>query len=520
MNDVLMIYPILGTMDAMVMDIPLSVIYASAHVVKKGYDVQILDLRCHRTHWKEVLRGHLRKQYKLVGISVMTGSPLRNAVEVSRIIRAESPATKIVWGGPHPTVLPETVENPYIDYTIRGYGSEPLLKLIEALHADEEDLSRIESLSYKKDGKIFHNKRPDRFEMLDFHDIPYDLVDITSPDYARGFSGEILFPVFSAIGCPYKCAFCISPATYTVINGPKWMPYDTQEVLAHIEYGIKRYGAKHICIMDDTCFPDLERMRRIFQLIIERELNITLEFRGARVNELDRMDDAFLEILVRAGGRMLMVGFESGSDRVLEIMKKGISKDQIIRVNRKLARYPELVPHYNLIYGVPGERYEDLLETKETVLQLVRDNPNCYIGFGSDWKPIPGSTLVDVAVKEFHYRPPITIEEWIEMDSSDAKKIVHSWYSRKHNALIKLMQISSFVIDDKILKSSRNNTSIVFTMLRVSSRMYKPIAMMRLRYNIHQLLIEYYLWRFLLWVLRSWKKTEDLFREKAAVIDE
>jgi len=502
MNDILMIYPILGSMDSMVMDIPLSVIYASADSVKRGIDVRVLDLRCHRSRWQGVLRSELRKGFKLAGISVMTGLPLYYAREISQLIKNEFPETKVVWGGPHPTVIPETVEYPFIDFTVSGFGSVPLADLYAQLVSSDPDFSRVSSLAYKKDGKAVYNARSTAFEMLGYKDIPYHLIDILTPSYQRGFSGERLFPLFTSVGCPYQCAFCISPATYAVINGAKWLPLPNEQVVDHMAFAVEKYQAKHICIMDDTCFPDLKRMTKIFQEIINRGLKVTLEFRGARFNELDRMDDDFLKLMIRAGGRFLMVGFESGSDRILKIMRKGITKEQILRVNKKLARFPELVPYYNLIYGVPGEKYEDLLETKETVLQLVKDNPNCFVGFGGDWKPIPGAQLVNVAVKDFGYVPPKTMDEWIAMDSSDADKIVHPWYTKKHNALIKLMQVTLFVIDDKINKSARDNKTFLFTLLKTMSRIYKPIALFRLRNNIHQCLVEYWFWKASLKVLR------------------
>jgi radical SAM superfamily enzyme YgiQ (UPF0313 family) len=243
-------------------------------------------------------------------------------------------------------------------------------------------------------------------------------------------------------------------------------------------------------------------MRVIFEKILERGIKVTLEFRGARVNEIDRMDDDFLDLLVKAGGRVMMVGVESASNRVLKSLQKGITKEQILRVNQKLAHHRGLIPHYNFIYGTPGETYEDLLETKDVVLQLLSDNPKAYFGFGSDWKPIPGSKMLEVAETQYDFVAPKTLDDWIQMDSSDAKtKIVHSWYTRRHNNLIKLMQIASFVVDDKVVRESSSNKTMVFRVLRLLSRIYKPIALFRLRFNFHYLLIEYELWRFMVRIM-------------------
>lgn len=508
--DALLIYPKLGSMDSMVMDLPLSIIYAAAESVKRGYTIKALDLRSEWHHWQELLQSYLNQGIRLAGVSVMTGTPLDYARKISRFIKTNYPETKIVWGGPHVTVLPETIQEDFIDFLIRGYGAMSLAELIEHLQANNEDYTGIKGFSYKRNGEVFHTPRSTEHEMLHYTDIPYHLMDVTAPQYTRSYMGKQMFPIFTSIGCPYRCSFCVHPTIYRVINGAKWRPYSEQEVVEHIEYVVEQFGVDHICFIDDTSFPELERMRRIFTMILGRKLPVTLEFRGARVNEIDRMDDEFLDLMVRAGGRVLMVGVESASDRILKSMQKGITKEQILRVNRKLARHPELTPHYNFIYGTPGETYHELRETKNVVLQLLQDNPQAYFGFASDWKPIPGSKMLEIAEKEYGFVPPQTLDEWIEMDSSDANsKIVHPWYTRKHNSLIKLMQVASFVVDDKIIKESSSNKTLFYRILRGLSRLYKPIALFRLKFSLHQLLFEYNVWQLLLKVLPYLQRKQE-----------
>lgn len=510
MKDAVLIYPRLGSLDSVVADLPLSIIYAAADSVDRGHAVELLDLRCLEGDWRPALRRALEGGVRLVGVSVMTGQPLINAREISLFVREVAPGARIVWGGPHVTILPETVQEPFIDFCVRGYGSRCLAELVEALREGREDFTGIDGLSWKRGGQAIHNARPPFHELVPHAKLPYHLVDFDSPAYRRAYTNELMFSMFTSIGCPYKCAFCVHPTVYEVINPPKWVPIPEAEVVAHMEFAVQRFGVSNICIIDDTSFPDLKRMRRIFELLLERGLKVTLEFRGARINEMDNMDDAFIRLMIRAGTRVLKVGAESASDRMLKVFKKRITREQILRVNRKFARYPELVVDYNFFCGAPKETYDDLLTTKNTVMQLIRENPGAYYSFGSDWKPIPGSALLDVAEKEYGFRAPKTLDEWAEMDSFDSKeKIFHPWYTRKHDNLIKMMQLAAFAIDNKIVNETAENTTPLFRFLRLMSRLYKPLALFRLKYDVYGFMLEYDVQRFLMRNLGKMKELSE-----------
>ncbi|MBF0346942.1 MAG: B12-binding domain-containing radical SAM protein [Magnetococcales bacterium] len=510
MMDALLLYPRLGSMDSIIVELPLSIIYAATDSVKRGYELKLIDLRLEPGDWRKAIDPILQQGVRLVGISVMTGIPLESAREISRYVKDTYAGTPVVWGGPHATVLPETVAEPFIDFLVRGDGSRTLAELIAALRAGDGNFSAIQGISYKDArGQPVHNPRSTHFERLNFRDIPYDLINVRHEGYQRVYKAEKqrLFPLFTAVGCPYKCTFCVSPAMYKVINGKKWLPDPEDEVIEHIQYLIKKYEVTHLSIIDDTSFVDIKRMQRIFERIVQLDIHVNLDFRGARINEIDRMDDDFLKLMVAAGGHVIMVGVESASDRILQRMQKGISKEQILRVNRKLARHPQLIPHYNFIYGTPGEKFADLVETKEVVLQMLKENPRAYFGIGGDWKPIPGSVMLEEAESRFNYQGPKTLDDWIEMDSLDSvKKIRHSWYSNRFDNMVKLMQLAAFVIDDKLIKESRGNTTLFYRFARLASRLYKPIALFRLRFNLHHFMVEYHLYRALVRLISYWKR--------------
>lgn len=351
----------------------------------------------------------------------------------------------------------------------------------------------ILGLGYKKNDKIILNSTMCSFEMLDFHDLPYHLVNISGSNYNRLNNGEIIFPIFTAVGCPYKCSFCMSPAVYKKIKGKKWIPYDTDFVISHIAYLTEKYDFQRLQIYDDDSFVDLNRMYNLLNEYIKRGFSkkYKLDFRGARINELDKMDDEFLNLMVNANVDLLAIGVESGSDEILKKMNKGITVAQTIRVNQRFAKFPSLRPHYNFFCGIPEETMESLIETKQLILRLLKDNPNCYLGVGADWKPLPGSVMTDRAIERYGLSLPEDLFQWAAIDSFDADKLIHPWYTKEMNNMIKLLQIAGQVLDNKIKEFRKDMGLILGNFLYFLSVLYKPILLLRLKYNFTSFLFEY-----------------------------
>ena len=510
--DVLLIYPQLGSYDNLVRDIPISLIYAATDSVKNDYNVKILDCRLYPDNWKQKIDEHLKNGCLLVGLSVMTGNPITSSLAISKYVK-ENYSIPIVWGGPHTTILPEiTLENKYVDYVIRDWGSKPLYQLMSHLKDNSVKIDNIIGLGYKSDGSVLLNQTTCQFEILDFHDIPYDLVDIDSNKYNR-FGDQLFFPIFTSFGCVYKCSFCSSPSIYKKIKGKKWLPLSVDSVVNHIEYLLNRYDFQRLQIYDDDSFVDLERMKKFFETYIKRGLHkhLTIDFRGVRINELDKMDNEFIKQMVKAKVEFMFIGAESGSDKSLKQMRKGITVAQTLRVNKKLNEYPSLRPHYNIMCGIPGETLEDLIQTKILMEILSKDNPQCLIGRAADWKPLPGTRLAEIAVQEYSLKLPQTLKEWAKIDALDAEKLRHPWYTRKMNNYIKLLQISGLLMDNKVEileKDLGTDKSKILNILFLLAKLYRPILRFRLKYDLAGFLIEYKIKNFPLKIINMLKSNK------------
>lgn len=195
----------------------------------------------------------------------------------------------------------------------------------------------------------------------------------------------------------------------------------------------------------------------------------------------------------KAGVEMMAIGVESGSDRILEGMKKKITRAQIVEANRLLAKHPKLRPHYNFFCGTPGETYEELLMTKDLLLQLIDENPNCYIGVGSDWKPLPGSEMTTIAVTEYGLTLPSSLAEWANVDSFDGTRPYFPWYTPEIDRMIPLLQIAGQVLDRKLVDFRDNLDTPMGRLLYFMTRLYRPFLRLRLRFNFASFLVEYHI---------------------------
>ncbi|CAA6604961.1 conserved hypothetical protein [Rhodospirillaceae bacterium LM-1] len=487
-----MIYPQQGFSGAYVRHIPLSLLYATAEAVKRGYDVRILDARV-VSDFKAELQALLNDDTLCVGISVMSGSPIANAVEIGRQVKELAPLVPIVWGGPHATFHPRSIleGDRNCDFVVSGYASNSFAQLCDALCVGGS-LEEIDGLSWRHGITLHINVRPqDKFEFIDYRDIPYHLIEDYSL-YGQLEQNRRIFSMYSAMGCPYQCSFCSSPAQYAPIRGKKWVALTAGDVVDHIQYVQDRYGANYIYFIDDDSFPNLKHVEGIIDELKRRGLNIGLGFRGARINEIKTMSDAFLDKLAEAGTDIMHIGAECGSDKVLKILRKNSTAQDIIDCNRKLARHPQITAAYNFIMGIPGETLDDLKKTRDLMLQLVADHPNCIIFPPNKFRPLPGTELYDIAQKEWGYSMPQTLDDWAEIEvESD---ISEKWYSPQMQKFCNLLLISSYFIDNKAAKLTTGKT-LFFKFARLANWIYRPIALFRLKRGFSCLLVEYSIYR-------------------------
>jgi len=487
MNEIIMVYPELGAYGTVIVDLPLSLIYAARVAHKEGYKIKIIDCRV-EDDWENKLLKELKNNPLAVTISCMTGKPIYHALKVSKLVK-ENSNVPVIWGGIHPTLLPiQTLEHPLIDCVVEGDGEFTLYEIAKALEKGKS-FHGIAGTYFKENGKVIKNPKrpPTNPNSLPSEIPPYELVDIKK--YKRVGFKETSFSILTSRGCPHRCAFCHVPATDN-----KWLSENVDRTINHIKYITENFKPDYLFFNDNDFFVDLKRAESIFLEMKKEKIDVIVGFRGMRVSELNRLDDNFLRLMEDIGARELHIGAESGSQKILDLIKKGINVEDTINVNKKLSKYSGLRPSYNFFTGVPGETEEDIFSTTNLILNLLKENKYAQISSICQFNPYPGTELYELAVK-YGYQPPKKLEDWIETDQSDyAKKC--PWITPDRRKLMDMLYLAALFVDKKIEWHFLSNKPQFF-LLRNISKMYRPIARFRMKNHIYSLPIEVSLKNFI-----------------------
>ena len=312
---------------------------------------KLIDAPPHNQTVDDVLA--IAKDYDLVIMHTSTPS-LANDVKCAETIKAQKPDTEIGFIGAHVAVLPEETlkENPIIDFVCRNEFDYTCQEVAEGLPYGE-----ITGLSYReRDGKIKHN--PER-ELI--HD--WDAMPSVLPVYARDleikkyFIGYLLHPYISFYtgrGCPAKCSFCLWPQTIGGHNyrakSPEAVGLEMAEAKAIFGDSVREY-----MFDDDTFTIDKQRAIAISEYL--KKLKVTWSC-NARAN----LDYDTLKTLRDNGLRLLLVGFESGNQEILDGIRKGI-KLEVARKFMENCRKLGITVHGTFIIGLPNESQETIEET-------------------------------------------------------------------------------------------------------------------------------------------------------------
>lgn len=448
MKKILLIFPQTG-FDPLKPRMPSSLIYLGTYLETKGYQPVIIDTRTEEDY-KEKIKLHLHDSV-LVGLTTMTGMQILFAQKIAKLVRQFSPKTLLVWGGVHPSILPEqTIQNQFVDIIVKGEGEETFYELIQALE-NNQSLETVKGIVFKdKAGKIIST--PDR-EFMDLNKLPMPNFDLVDTSKYR------IFDVVSARGCPHRCTFCYNFR----FNNRKWRPKSTKKVLEEIEYIIKRYNIDQINLIDDNFFTDKRRVEEICRGIIKKGLKFKWRA-SCRSDYIEHYDDDFLNLLQQAGLVELFIGAESGSSKILDRIHKDITPEQTLEVARKCCQH-RIQSQYSYMMAFPGETKEDLFATFRQIDQIKQLDPQALINMIAIYTPYPGTEMLEEC-KAIGFKVPSSFEGWGEYSYT----FINLPYSgSKRRMYESISYISRFIFYEKELREKfiTPKTRIPFEILRI-----------------------------------------------------
>jgi radical SAM superfamily enzyme YgiQ (UPF0313 family) len=187
-------------------------------------------------------------------------------------------------------------------------------------------------------------------------------------------------------------------------------------VLDEIEYLYKEYNIKRVGFRDEVFISNRKQVKDIATGLLERNIKITW-LANPRVEYLREsyIDDNYLKLLADSGCNKLSAGAESGSQRILDLLKKGITVEDTLNFVRRTKKF-NILPVVAFLTGIPSETKEEQIETLRLIRDILRIQPKAFINGPANFRPYPGGELYDMCIKKYNLKMPDSLEEWAKAD--------------------------------------------------------------------------------------------------------
>lgn len=436
-------YKVYGNMSAP-LQLHMGLAYLGAVLKKEGHSVTALDMDADCKSLDDFTENLRKQEIDIVGVTVTTPT-LSSALEIAEQVKKVSNKTKVAFGGIHASVMPrETISYPNVDFVIKGEGELTFSELAQALE-NSRSLNEIKGLLFKEGGRIIENEPRELIRELD--SLPFvsrNLFKKNSYTYPDALYAQTA-PIITSRGCPGGCTYCNASSIF----GRGFRARSAKNVVDEIEYLIKNYNIKEIHIWDDNF---VTQKMRVFQIKNEiRSRRIKTKFAFPNGIRADFLDKEVLQALKDMGTYSIAIGVESGSQKVLDMAKKGIKLERIVKAF-ELAKGLRFETWAFFMFGLPGEDRQSATETINFAKQLNPDIAKFHI-----LKPYPGTEvykylkehnlLLDSGYDNYgiHTAPVHRLSELSDNDLlALQKKAYQEFYFRPGKIFHQVLRIKSF----------------------------------------------------------------------------
>lgn len=393
---------------AVFFDMPLALLSIGSALDPEQYEVCIVDARVEPDADKKVLA--LAPDAVCLGVTVLTGRPLRDALRITRLVKKAHPGLPVVWGGWHPSLFGREIldDEPSVDVTVQGQGEETFRELVERFAAGAS-IEQVPGICCRNAaGEVVQNPGRALADMNFLPRVDYGLIDAEQYFAAKK---RRQFDYISSTGCRFRCTFCADPFVFN----RKWTAIEPDRMGEEFAWWHRKFGFTDVNFQDETFFTKRSRVVAIAEEFLRRDLRIT--WAGTmRADQGFRMSDDEFALVRRSGLRRVLVGVESGSQEMMDWLKKDIKMEQVWHVAEQCKRFGiEVI--FPFIVGFPGESEKSFRASLDMARKLRAMSP----GFTTPifyFKPYPGSQITQDVVAQ-GYRLPQTLEEWTDFDYVD-----------------------------------------------------------------------------------------------------
>jgi radical SAM superfamily enzyme YgiQ (UPF0313 family) len=396
---------------------PLALLAIGSALDPDRYEVVIVDGRLDADPLA-ALEPHLDAALCL-GVTVLTGAPISDALHVTRAVKKRRPRLPVVWGGWHPSMFArECLEEPSVDISVQGQGEETFAEIVERL-AEDRGLEGCAGCTVRLAGnQVVQNPARPLRSVNSFRAHDYLMIPV-----ARYYElkGRRQLDFITSQGCNFRCAFCSDPFVY----GRKWVGLDPDSIGLRLGELWQRYRFDDVNFQDETFFTRRDRVQAMAEGIVASGRKFTWAA-TMRADQGVRLPAETWLRCKQSGLRRLLVGVESGSNEMLKRIRKDITIEQVFQT-ATMMREHGIAGNFGFIVGFPDESDESVTATLDAARRLQAMSPNFTTPIFY-FKPYPGSEIVTTAVAR-GYRLPDTLEAWSTFDYVEG--LPGPWVSRE-----------------------------------------------------------------------------------------